>query len=82
MRQARTWGLARWLHVANSLGHDHVPCKELGMGTVWVVREAVRWGKESEMKGLVEQERVGYGWRFAGLREFVDAFEKSAAQDG
>ena len=75
-------GAGGWLHVANSLGHDHVPCKELGMGTVWVVREAVRWGKESEMKGLVEQGRVGYGWRFAGLREFVEAFEKSAAQDG
>lgn len=28
----------RWLHVAQSLFHDHVPAKELGLETVWVNR--------------------------------------------
>jgi FMN phosphatase YigB (HAD superfamily) len=30
------------LHVAQSLYHDHVPAKELGLRTVWVNRRAGR----------------------------------------
>ena len=63
------------LHVANSLGHDHVHCKTLGLSSVWIVREAVRWGKEKEMMEVVEKGKVGYGWRFMGLKEFADAME-------
>lgn len=62
------------LHVANSLGHDHGPAKELGLSTVWIVRDAVRWGKEGEIKASLD--KVGYGWRFNGLEEFADAVEK------
>jgi 2-haloacid dehalogenase len=29
---------ANWLHVAQSLYHDHVPAKSLGLRTVWVDR--------------------------------------------
>jgi 2-haloacid dehalogenase len=36
---------SRILHVAQSLFHDHVPAKQLGMTTVWINRRA---GKEGE----------------------------------
>ena len=32
------------LHVAQSLFHDHVPAKQLGMTTVWINRRATRGG--------------------------------------
>jgi 2-haloacid dehalogenase len=35
---------ARILHVAQSLFHDHVPAKRLGLSTVWVNRRAGRAG--------------------------------------
>ena len=35
---------ARILHVAQSLYHDHVPAKRLGLSTVWVDRRAGREG--------------------------------------
>jgi 2-haloacid dehalogenase len=34
----------RVLHVAQSLYHDHVPAKELGLATVWVNRRHDRPG--------------------------------------
>jgi 2-haloacid dehalogenase len=34
----------RILHVAQSLSHDHVPAKQLGMTTVWINRRAGRGG--------------------------------------
>ena len=36
--------LARILHVAQSLYHDHVPAKRLGLSTVWVDRRGGRAG--------------------------------------
>jgi 2-haloacid dehalogenase len=35
---------SRILHVAQSLYHDHVPAKRLGLTTVWVDRRAGRQG--------------------------------------
>jgi 2-haloacid dehalogenase len=35
---------ARILHVAQSLFHDHVPAKRLGLSTVWVDRRRGRAG--------------------------------------
>lgn len=60
------------LHVAQSLGHDHAPAKELGLSSVWIVRDSIRWGKEGEMREVIEKGKVGYGWRFGTLKEFVD----------
>jgi FMN phosphatase YigB (HAD superfamily) len=34
----------RILHVAQSLFHDHVPAKKLGLTTVWIDRRAGRPG--------------------------------------
>lgn len=62
------------LVVANSVGHDHVPCKELGLSSAWIVRDAVRWGKEDEIKKSLN--KVGYGWRFNHLSELADAMEE------
>jgi hypothetical protein len=64
------------LHIAQSLGHDHVPAKELGVSSVWIVRDSVKWGKEGEMREVIEKGKVGYGWRFGTLKEFVDAVEE------
>lgn len=64
------------LHVAQSLGHDHVPAKELGLSSVWIVRDSIKWGKEGEMREVIERGKVGYGWRFGTLKEFVDAAEE------
>ncbi|MGH7709521.1 MAG: haloacid dehalogenase type II [Vulcanimicrobiaceae bacterium] len=34
----------RWLHVAQSLYHDHVPAKELGLKTIWINRRHDKHG--------------------------------------
>ncbi|MEC9373833.1 MAG: HAD-IA family hydrolase, partial [Planctomycetota bacterium] len=41
-----TWGIDRddWLHVAQSLYHDHTPAKRLGIATCWIDRRAGRSG--------------------------------------
>jgi FMN phosphatase YigB (HAD superfamily) len=67
------------LHVAQSLGHDHVPAKELELSSVWIVRDSVKWGKEGEMREVIEKGKVGYGWRFGTLEEFVNAAENEWA---
>ena len=64
------------LHVANSLGHDHAPAKKMGLSTVWIIRDSIRWGKSQEMKDSLS--KVGYGWRFETLEGFVDAVEKDS----
>ena len=69
------------LHVAQSLGHDHAPAKELELNSVWIVRDSVKWGKEEEMKDVIQKGKVGYGWRFGTLREFVDAVEKGRGNE-
>jgi 2-haloacid dehalogenase len=33
-----------WLHVAQSLHHDHIPAKTLGLRTIWVDRPSIRSG--------------------------------------
>jgi 2-haloacid dehalogenase len=44
MEVAATWGATpqQILHVAQSLYHDHVPAKALGLSTVWVRRPSRR----------------------------------------
>jgi 2-haloacid dehalogenase len=51
-----TIGLApeRILHVAQSLFHDHVPAKELGLATVWVDRREGRAGPGATPPATVE----------------------------
>ncbi|OKL60017.1 hypothetical protein UA08_04596 [Talaromyces atroroseus] len=62
------------LHVAQSLTHDHVPAKQIGLESVWIAR-----GKDgvSGIGGDVEalEGRTAFAWRFKDLGEFADAVE-------
>jgi 2-haloacid dehalogenase len=57
---------ARVLHVAQSLFHDHVPAKSLGMTSVWIDRRDGRpGGATPETAGVTPDAR------FASMREFA-----------
>ena len=62
-------GKSRLLHVAQSLYHDHVPAKKLGLSTVWINR---RQGKPGTGATPAAQE-VRPDGEFAGLAELVRA---------
>lgn len=68
------------LHVAQSLFHDHVPAKKMGMSSVWINRRGIGEGSLTgggkEFKRMHESGEVGYGWRFATLGEFADEVER------
>lgn len=55
------------LHVAQSLFHDHVPAKQLGLATVWVNR---RLGKSGG--GATPPARAQPDWEVASLAELAD----------
>lgn len=57
----------RILHVAQSLFHDHVPAKALGMTTVWIDRRAGRSG------GATPPADATPDARFASMKEFAVA---------
>ncbi|KAK9775400.1 putative Haloacid dehalogenase [Seiridium cardinale] len=65
------------LHVARSLKVDHVPCKELGLRSVWISR-----GAEKGVGGIVKdelsefKESVGFEWRFDTIGKFADEVER------
>lgn len=62
------------LHVAQGLWYDHMATKPMGMSSVWIDRYG-----DQDVHKLVEEERVGFGWRFASLGQLADAVEKEAA---
>lgn len=64
------------LHVAQSLGHDQAPAKRLGIGSVWLIGDGPKWGKEAESKMALEKNLVGYAWRCQDLREFCLLVER------
>jgi 2-haloalkanoic acid dehalogenase type II len=57
----------RILHVAQSLFHDHVPAKSLGMQTVWIDRRGGRAGGATPAAAEVTPDA-----RFATMREFAE----------
>lgn len=68
------------LHVAQSIFHDHVPAKKMGLASVWINRKGAGMGGQDEvLKGLHDRNEVGYGWRFATLGELADEVEKEKA---
>jgi 2-haloacid dehalogenase len=69
-------GEGRLLHVAQSLFHDHVPAKGLGLPTVWINRRHGRpgWGATPAPVAPVEPD-----WEFPSLRAFTDAVSSGAA---
>ena len=58
----------RILHVAQSLFHDHVPAKALGMQTVWIDRRDGRAGGATPAAVAVEPDA-----RFSTMRGFAEA---------
>ena len=62
-----------WLHVAQSLFHDHGPAKKLGLASVWIDRRA---GKAGEGATPAEA-NASYGLRFPSMADFAAAVEKA-----
>jgi FMN phosphatase YigB (HAD superfamily) len=66
------------LHTAQSIMHDHVPAKKMGLSSVWIARKAAGMG--GKVEDLHRKGEVGYGWRFATLGEMADAVEAEARE--
>jgi 2-haloalkanoic acid dehalogenase type II len=65
------------LHVAQSVFHDHVPARQVGLASVWINRKGAGMGGQDEvLRGLHERGEVGYGWRFSTLGELADEVER------
>jgi 2-haloacid dehalogenase len=66
----------RLLHVAQSLFHDHVPAKAVGLRTVWINRRHASpgWGATPEPPAAVTPD-----WTFTSMRQFADAVEAEPA---
>ncbi|UKZ81351.1 hypothetical protein TrVFT333_009123 [Trichoderma virens FT-333] len=65
------------LHTAQSLHHDHVPAKQIGLSSAWIERgEEV----ESVMGGDPETyaDKVSYSWKFTNMKEMADAVDSTA----
>lgn len=60
------------LHVAQSLFHDHVPAKALGLSSVWIDRRAGLAGTGATPAPAVE---VQPDWTFPTLAAFADAVD-------
>jgi 2-haloacid dehalogenase len=58
------------LHVAQSLFHDHVPAKAIGLPTVWIDRRAGRAGGGATKRPAVD---VQPDWVFSSMGEFAAA---------
>ena len=58
----------RILHVAQSLFHDHVPAKHLGMTTVWIDRRG-----DAEGEGATPPASAAPDMTFPDMRSFADA---------
>ncbi len=63
-----------FLHVAQSLFHDHVPAKREGLPSVWINRRHDRpgWGATPEPTGP-----WAYGLSFNSMAEFADAVDQA-----
>jgi 2-haloacid dehalogenase len=64
----------RWLHVAQSLHHDHGPANALGIANVWIDRRAGRAGS-----GATPPTEAKYAARFESLADFADAVDRAFA---
>ena len=61
---------SRLLHVAESLYHDHIPAKKLGLSSCWIHR---RHGKKGYGATRPPTEKVKPDFTFDGLLEFANA---------
>lgn len=74
IKQVRGMGIApeRLLHVAQSLFHDHVPARNIGLRSAWINRRKglAGAGATPPVSGVVSPD-----WVFPTLRDFADATE-------
>jgi 2-haloacid dehalogenase len=63
---------SRLLHVAESLYHDHIPAKKLGLSTCWIHR---RHDKQGFGATKAPDEKVQPDFRFTSLQEFAMAHQ-------
>jgi 2-haloacid dehalogenase len=63
-------GSGKLLHVAQSLFHDHVPAKAVGLPTVWIDRRGGRSGGGATRRPSVD---VQPDWVFGSMAEFAAA---------
>jgi 2-haloalkanoic acid dehalogenase type II len=68
------------LHTAQSIMHDHIPAKKMGMSSAWIARKGAGMG--GKVEEIQKNGKVGYGWRFATLGEMADAVEAEARERG
>jgi len=63
-------GSGRLLHVAQSLFHDHVPAKSMGLPTAWIDRRGARhgWGATPQPRVDVQPD-----WTFRSMAELAAA---------
>lgn len=68
-------GEGRLLHVAQSLFHDHVPAKRIGLHSVWINRRHDRpgWGATPDPGAAVRPD-----WEFPSMAAFADAVDRDA----
>ncbi len=64
----------RILHVAQSLVHDHVPARGLGIASCWINRQHGRIGAVGEIAS-----RARYDFNFATLGDFAEAHRRELA---
>jgi len=66
----------RLLHVAQSLFHDHVPAKAIGLPTVWINRrhDHPGWGATPQPPAPVTPD-----WTFTSMAAFADAVEDESS---
>ncbi|KAF7563781.1 hypothetical protein G7046_g326 [Stylonectria norvegica] len=65
------------LHTAQSLTHDHVPAKQLGLTSAWIARgPGGKTGMGGDPDELIRSGKVDFSWRFGSLGEMADAVEK------
>lgn len=68
------------IHVARSLTVDHVPCKEIGLPSVWITRGGDTkegQGVGGDLEELTKVDKLRFGWKFNTLEEFVDAVARA-----
>ncbi|KIX98146.1 uncharacterized protein Z520_06226 [Fonsecaea multimorphosa CBS 102226] len=70
------------LHVAQSIFHDHIPAKKMGMASVWINRKGAGMGGNEAIRGIHERGEVGYGWRFETLGQLADEVEREKREQG
>ncbi len=79
LRRAGELGIAdgELLHVAQSLFHDHVPAKAIGLPTVWIDRRAGRPAGGATPMPSVD---VTPDWTFPTMEAFADAVAADAGE--